>query len=185
MAIIDGYCTLTQLKARLDVPDAFEDATLDAAIEAASRAVDGMTGRGFGQTTETRAYTADWPDRIETGDLVSVTTLTVDGTVWDASAYELDGFGATATRIVATGASRFPVGQRKAVSVAGVFGWPAVPVAIREAALLLAARYFKRKDSPLGIQVGKQEFGNLSIPGRDPDVERLIQPYRVYAVVGA
>ena len=66
----------------------------------------------------------------------------------------------------------------------GTFGWSAVPDAVHEATLLVAARLFKRKDAPLGIQVGKPEFGNLSIPANDPDVTRLLAPYRRFALIG-
>lgn len=196
MAISNGYCTLAELKARLTIEtgDTADDATLEAVIEAASREIDGLCSRHFYSATETHYYEAEQWDEIEVDDLVSVTTLKTDEdqdrayeTTWGATDFELGpGDSAPYTRIYATptGAYAFPVGQRKAVQVVGTFGWPSVPDAVNEAALLVAARLFKRKDAPLGIQVGKPEFGNLSIPANDPDVTRLLAPYRRFALIG-
>ena len=56
------------------------------------------------------------------------------------------------------------------------FGWPAVPDDIHEAALILASRLYKRKDSPEGI-IGSAEWGVRNLSRRDPDVWNLIEPY--------
>lgn len=195
MAITNGYCTLDELKARLDIQlgDTTDDAMLENSIEAASRAVDGMCGRHFYSATETHYYAAEEWGEIEVDDIVSVSTLTTDNdgdrvyeTTWGATDFELGpGDSAPYTRIYATptGAYAFPF-DRKSIRIAGTFGWPSVPDAVREATLLLAARYHSRRNTPLGVQVGKPEFGNLSIPGKDPDVERLLAPYRKFALVG-
>lgn len=196
MAITNGYATLDELKARLSIElgDDTDDAVLEAVIESASRAVDGLCGRSFyAQAAQTRYYTVEDWDCIQTDDLVSVTTIKTDEdgdrvyeTTWAATDFELDPVtGPPYTRIYVTptGSYGFPWGRRT-VQIVGTFGWSSVPDAINEATLLLAARHFKRKDSPLGIQVGKPEFGNLSIPGNDPDVNRLLAPYRKFALVG-
>lgn len=190
--ITNGYCTTDDLKRHLDVYDVQDDVLLERAIEAGSRAVDGFCGRSFyQQPNTTRHYRADFADHVRTADLVSVSALVTDdgsgtyATVWDATDYQLDG-DEVVTRIYAAplGAHRFPVGLRRGVRVTGAFGWAEIPQSVQAATILLASRYFKRKDSPLGIQVGKPEFGALSIPGKDPDVERLLQPYRAYALIG-
>lgn len=194
MAIVNGYTTLDELKARFDVIDDKADAILEQTIEAASRQIDGMCGRHFYYATETHYYEADSWEYIETDDIVSVTTLATDedasrdyATSWGPTDFELGpGESEPYTRIYAAplGAYAFPVLQRRGVRVVGVFGWTAVPHAIREATLLSAARLFKRKDAPMGAQIGNQQLGALSIPGKDPDVMRLIEPYRKYAVIG-
>lgn len=56
------------------------------------------------------------------------------------------------------------------------FGWPAVPDDISEAALIQAARLFKRKDSPEGV-IGNAEWGVVRLSRRDPDVWNLIEQY--------
>lgn len=193
MAIENGYCTLADLKTRFDVLDSTDDTILEQNIEAASRQIDGMCGRHFYQEEATTHYYAaeDW-NQADVDDLVSVTTLSTDEdgdrvyeTVWGATDFELGpGDAAPYTRIYVTpnGMYAFPF-ERKSIQVVGVFGWSEVPHAIREATLLLAARLFKRKDSPMGAQIGNQQLGALSIPGKDPDVERLLAPYRKFALV--
>lgn len=195
--IVNGYATLDQLKAQLDIQtgDTGDDDLLERAIEAASRTIDDLCCRRFYAATATRYYAAESWDVIEVDDLVSVATLKTDEdqdrvyeTAWGPTDFELDpDDGPPYTRIYATptGSYAFPTWQRRAVEVTGSFGYAAsVPIAIEQACLLMAARYWKRKDAPLGIQVGKPEFGNLSIPGKDPDVEKLLMPYRRMALLG-
>ncbi len=196
MAIVNGYAGIDQLKASLDIQlgDTNDDDLLERAIEAASRSIDELCGRHFYSATETRYYEADGWDVIDVDDLVSVTSVKTDEdqdrvyeTTWAVTDFELDpSDGPPYTRIYATptGSYAFPVWQRRAVQVVGTFGWSAVPMPITQACLLMAARVWKRKDTPLGIQVGKPEFGNLSIPGKDPDVERLLMPYRKFMLIG-
>ncbi len=38
--------------------------------------------------------------------------------------------------------------------------------------------------APMGAQIGNPEQGALSIPGKDPDVDRLLMGYRRFALVG-
>ena len=195
MAITNGYATLTELKARLDITDSKDDTTLEQNVEAASRAVDGLCGRTFyQQTAQTRYFEAEDPDMIEVDDLVSVTTLKTDedgsrdyATSWAPTDFELEpASGPPFTRIYVapTGSYAFPILQRKAVQVVGTFGWSAVPDAVNEATLLLAARYYKRKDTPLGFQAGNAQFGAVQVRRDDPDVTVMLAPYRKYAVLG-
>ncbi len=51
------------------------------------------------------------------------------------------------------------------------------PADIVEATVLAVARLFRRKDAPLGI-VGSADFGVTNVVRSDPDVQRLIAPYR-------
>jgi hypothetical protein len=61
-----------------------------------------------------------------------------------------------------------------------VFGWPAVPRAIKQAAQLLAAEVFRRKDSPLGA-AGEGQF---VIHVTDNKLSKtLADPYRRNAVL--
>jgi hypothetical protein len=62
------------------------------------------------------------------------------------------------------------------VQVLGVFGWSAVPIAIRQATIILASRLFKRLDTPLGVSF--DELGALRVGRIDPDVEKLVGPYK-------
>jgi hypothetical protein len=63
------------------------------------------------------------------------------------------------------------------VKVTGTFGWPALPIDIKQACILLAMRQFKRYDSPLGV-AGFGDMGALRVGRTDPDVEALLSPYK-------
>ncbi len=53
------------------------------------------------------------------------------------------------------------------------------PAEVSEAAILMASRLWKRKDSPYGGTAGARRFGRVeATPGIDPDVEALLAPLR-------
>jgi hypothetical protein len=62
------------------------------------------------------------------------------------------------------------------VRVTARWGWPSVPDGVAQAAALLAARLYRRKDSPEGV-LGSSEWGAVRVARFDPDVEGLIAPY--------
>ena len=70
-----------------------------------------------------------------------------------------------------------PLGEGQ-LKVNAKWGYVAVP-AVKEVALLQAARYFKRKDAPFGI-AGADAMGNaMRLQSKlDPDVEALLGSYR-------
>jgi hypothetical protein len=84
-----------------------------------------------------------------------------------------------ATRIRAVDDYLFNVLDKEAtVRVTGVYGWSAVPTAIKQATVIQAARIFKRNDSPTGI-VGFGDMGAIRVGVQlDPDVKHLIDVYR-------
>jgi hypothetical protein len=193
MAVTNGYATLVEAKARLDIVGDSQNATIEQMIEAASRQIDGWCGRSFFVETATRTLTASYPDVLELDrDLLTVTSIATDAdgsrtyaTAWAAADYDLgDGppYGLIYTSPV--GAQAFPVG-RGTVRVTGTWGYAAeVPHAIREACLLLVGRLFKRRDAPFGV-AGSADHGQLlTLPGMDPDVKQLLMPYRRFGLVG-
>lgn len=190
MAIVNGYCTLAELKARLAITDSVDDGVLEAVIEAASRAIDNWTDRVFYATTATRYFTAEDGDLLFVDDLLAVTTLkTISqnsagtrtyGDTWAAADYDLEPFNSTPKtriRINPGGAYAFAT-EAKGVEIAGSWGYASTaPDAINEACLLQAARLFKRKDAPFGV-AGTPETGAMTLPRLDPDVRMLLEPYR-------
>ena len=112
-------------------------------------------------------------------------------TVWTTSDYQLEPLNGVAggltqpyTRLRAIGDYLFPVwsigntySNIAPVQIVGVFGWSAIPTAVRQACILLAMRQFKRYDSPLGV-AGFGDLGAIRVGRVDPDVEALLQPYR-------
>ena len=196
MAIVNGYCTLADLKAALRVQDSIDDSLLELAIESASREIDGYCERVFYSTSATRVYAPTNIYTVTTDDIISVTTLksSSDGVTyditWQTSDYQLEPLNGVAgglvtpfTRIRATGnylMPTFSVGTfyelEALIQVVGVFGWSAVPAAIRQATVILAMRLFKRLDSPMGVI--SNDLGSMRVGRVDPDVEALLSPFR-------
>jgi len=196
MAITNGYCTLADLKAALRVQDSIDDSLLELAIESASREIDGYCERVFYSTTGTRVYAPTNIYTVTTDDIISVTTLksSSDGVTyditWATSDYQLEplngvagGLSTPFTRIRATGnylMPSFSAGTfyelEALIQVMGVFGWSAIPAAIRQATVILAMRLFKRLDAPLGMI--SNDMGSMRVGRFDPDVEALVAPFR-------
>lgn len=193
MAITNGYCTLDELKNRLDLAGNESNAVLEQIVEAASRQIDGWCARSFYAETATRVVSASHAYEIVLDrDLISITSIATDDngdrvfeTAWSPTDWETMGDAPFAAIYTAqNGARAFPFGRNR-VQIAGVWGYAAtVPSPIREATLLLAGRLWKRKDAPFGI-AGSADHGELqTLPGMDPDVKQLIQPYRRFGLVG-
>ena len=197
MAISNGYCSLADLKAALRVQDSIDDSLLELAIESASREIDGYCERVFYSTSATRVYAPTNIYTVTTDDIISVTTLksSSDGVTyditWETSDYQLEPLnnvagglvGSPFTRIRATGSYLMPtfsVGtfyeNEALLQVVGVFGWSAIPAAIRQATVILAMRLFKRLDSPMGVI--SNDLGSMRVGRQDPDVEALVAPFR-------
>lgn len=191
MTITNGYATLAEVKARLSISDTTDDTTIEAVIESASRAIDGVTGRVFYATAATaRYFTADDATTLFLDDdLLSVDSLVTDHdgdrtyeVTWATTDYDLIPFNRTPyTRIAVApnGTNRWPAGIAKGVKITGSWGYNATgsyPDAINEAAIILATRFFKRKDAPFGV-LGTPEMGMARITAVDPDVRLLLRPY--------
>lgn len=203
MTITNGYCTLAELKAMLDIPVEFtdKDPLLERAVEGASRRIDGWCHRSFtaaataaGSATARvfSAYSATVlyvDDIANSNGLVVRTDDNADGVyerTWTSADYQLEPLNFTAKgepayRIMAV-ELLWPTWTAPApVQVTANWGWPSVPHDVREACLLLAGRQFKRGDSLLGV-AGFGDLGAMAVRSVDPDVQALLQPYRRMAV---
>lgn len=93
MAIVNGYCTLTQAKnfKRITSTDATDDSVIEEMIEEASRLIDAICNRWFYAYTQTRYF--DVPRGRELcldSDLLAITTLTNgDSTTIASTEYNL------------------------------------------------------------------------------------------------
>ena len=204
MAITNGYCSLADVKAAARITDTIDDSLLELSIESASREIDSYTERVFYQTGSAgtpvaRVYVPQDLYVVETDDIISVTTLKTDSngdgtfdTTFDVSDFQLEplnglagGIDTPFTRIRAVGTYLWPVyeprnvdANQASVQVTGVFGFATVPTAVRQACILSALRQYKRYESPTGV-LGFSDLGAVRVGTKlDPDVERMIQPYR-------
>lgn len=195
MAITNGYASLVEVKAALRITDSVDDTLLDMAVESASRLIDGYAGRQFYSSgTATRYFVAYDDFNVEVDDLangtVTITTAQdADGvfdTTWGTDDYQLeplngvlDGIAWPYNSIRAVGDYLWPItGGEALIKIQGTFGWPAVPIAIKQACIIQASRIFKRLDSPLGI-AGFGDLGAIRVSSQlDPDVAQLVMPYR-------
>jgi hypothetical protein len=197
LAITNGYCSLAELKAAARVSDSIDDSLMEIAIEAASREIDGHCNRVFYSTTGTRVYNPVDTFVTNTDDIISVTTLKTSSNAevydqtWQTTDFQLEPLNGVSgglvqpyTRIRAVGDYLFPIwsvgstyNNFAPVQVVGVFGWSAVPTAVKQACILLAMRQWKRYDSPLGV-AGFSDIAAIRVGRTDPDVEALLQPFK-------
>lgn len=199
MAIADGYCTLSDVKdaLRLGADDTFDDSLIEIAIESASREIDGYCERRFVSETATRLYIPTDSFLVDIDDLQALTTLKTspDGdafsVTWSDTDYQLEPLNGLAgglvtpyTRLRAIGEYLFPIwdprnvnAHEATVQLTGVFGWPSIPTAVRQACIILSMRLFKRLDSPLGA-VGMGDIGVIRVSRFDSDIESLLSPFR-------
>jgi len=198
VTITNGYCTLNELKEILRILDTVDDELLEARINEASRVIDQHCNRRFyaDSTASARLFTSIDGNTIFVDDISSTTGLVVksdsagDGTyattvaATDFQAEPLNAIvkGNPITSIAARLAGAFSMAAVPAgCQVTAKWGWPAVPDPVHSACLILAGRLVKRGDSLLGV-AGFGELGAITVRAIDPDVERMLRPYRIHVV---
>lgn len=196
------YISVADLEATLNVPSGSPgSADRQAAVTAASRAIDGICQRVFDpgsgpEDTESRFYTAEQAGVLEIDDLYCLTSLQTDdandgtfSTVWtrgvdfeliDLNA-ELDGEPWTHVQVRQGGAQLFMPGQLKGVEITGWFGWPAVPQDVVTATTLLASRVYElSRNAPLDVVIGVETM--IRLGSRIPNVMMLLSRYQRHKV---
>lgn len=201
MAITDGYATLSDVKAALRITDNVDDSLLEISIEAASREIDGWCERVFTSSTATRIYRPTDVFSVDVDDLQSITTLKTDSdgdgvfdVTWETTDYQLNplngiagGISTPYTQVRAIGEYLFPIYEPRnvnaneaSIQINGVWGWASIPTAVKQACIILSMRQFKRYDSPTGV-MGFGDLGVMRIGRVDPDIEKLLMPFRKMA----
>lgn len=188
------YATLAQLKNMITITDTDRDSTLADKLAAASRSIDNNTGRRFYLDTAVRARIFNPTRRLvqdedgwhllipDIGDLDGLVVETGRTGAWTDITSRIEP-GPTealdelkpATSLLMVGGT-WPSGAGRRVRVTARWGWPTVPDGVAEATKILAARLFKRKDSPEGV-LGSAEWGVIRLSRTDPDVYELIKNY--------
>lgn len=198
------YTSVEEVKSRLNITDTASDFELELAVQSAAQAINRYCGRFFYQVTETRTYMPYDIWNLPVDDLVSVTSMATDQDgdgVFEQSwtlntdfelAFGIWEFNQNVTgeprpytqirAINAVGGGKFfpytwPFSRLDRVQIIGVWGWPAVPYTVKQAAIQVASELFKLKDSPFGI-AGTSEFGMVRLPrGGNPYVASLLCDY--------
>lgn len=189
MTITNGYLTLDEAQDYIGQPSGATNPQLEDVVESVSRLIDGYCQRHFWQTDAgtTRLFTAVDLYVIQLGafnDLVSASAVTENGAA--VTGYRLEPRNTAGPETRPFTSIRRTVGYWQMseaddlweVAVTGVWGWPTVPAAVKQACRLQVARVFKRADSPLGV-AGFGEFGVVRVTQLDPDVKALLAPYRI------
>jgi hypothetical protein len=193
-----SYATLAEFKSSIGITDSTDDTPLQSVLDAADQLINNYvdTKVGFGITSsQTRYYTAERFDFVLTDPIVTVTTLAVDingdGTysqVWSANDYILAPRNAALdsrpyteidTSPFSTADYNFPVGYLE-VKVVGTFGWPSVPAAVKQAALIQAGAIWSSRTAPFGV-IGSQDLGGVlrMAAALHPEARILLEPYRL------
>lgn len=198
MATGDPYVSADDLAAYLRMDAPAEDLGFDLmsmSVASATAWVNEHTRRDFNlATTATARYFDTTGDTLMVDDIgdatITVATDTAQNggytTAWATSDFQVNPLDALAiyepiTSLIAVGSYTFPQAafrRRGLVKVTARWGWPAVPDAIKQATLILAATLFKRHESPTGI-LGGGDFGTIRVGTIvDPHVTMLLAPYR-------
>lgn len=193
----DTYCTLGELKAYLAISGATHDQALEDAIASASRTIDQCTGRRFYADTSATARIY-YPDSLwlcDVDDISTTTSLAIatdagnDGTyetTWATTDYQLEPINGVQDgesgwpywRIRAVAGRTFPCvyrDERAPVQVTAKWGWPSVPVGVRQACKMLGAEIHKLADAPFGV-AGFDSYGVVRVR-ENPRIAKLLNPY--------
>jgi hypothetical protein len=188
----DLYTDLETVKSSLGKITADDrDELINNAIRSACRWIDRRTGRRFyaDQAATARTFPIVGQSLYRDGEQVLLVDDIADETglavatgrtgAWtvvtgcETGPDNALAYGRAVTEIRA-GSGWLPASGR--IQVTARWGWPAVPDEIAQAAQLLAARLYRRKDSPQGV-LGSSEWGVTRVSRVDPDVEALIGPF--------
>jgi hypothetical protein len=190
-----SYATLAELKSSLGITDSVDDTPLQAVLDATDNLINNFcdTKVGFGQTaSQTRYYTTNSILYVITDPIVSVSELKTDNTgmgtwdvTWNSTDYilapknaALDSRPYTEIDTNVAQVQLFPT-RYIGVKVTGVFGWPSVPPAVKQAELIQAGAVWASRTSPFGV-IGSADLGGILRQNRalHPEAQILLEPYR-------
>ncbi len=180
------YCTVDEFKSYLGIDDPLDDDELAFAITAASRAIDKSCNRQFGLSdgVESRLYQANHHPSgkfiVNVDDIYSTVGLVVsaDSVTLAATDYTLKPLNAVVLDLPFTHLETNISADSWAFTTSK-WGWAATPSAIKQATLIQASRFFKRRESPFGV-AGSPDMGSeLRLLNKlDPDVALICSSYR-------
>ena len=193
-----AYTSQALVKAYLGIPSATssENTAIDNAIAAADAEIDQITGRTFvvpsGATAKTFIPYDDYTLYVDdvgqlTGLVVKEDTNldgTYDTTLTITTDYVVNGNNAPYRVIRRVDGDMWPRDRygRPTVEVTAFYGYGmAVPDQIKQCSLVIAARLYQRRSSPLGFQAGSVDVGFVRISRTDPEVIALLRGLKLPA----
>ena len=202
MAIVNGYATLTQIKAYMSISDNTDNDLLEDLVESASRSIDRIANRRFylDSTASARLYRAYSNIFVYVDDIGTTSNLVVavdengNGTYSKTltlnTDYILDPLTSQSLNrpftqlTMVSNTESWPIfpgitsnGLRPGVQVTARWGWPSVPDDINMACLILTADLYKRKDAPGGI-LGLGDLGVVRMSPIGRDVTAMVRAYK-------
>jgi len=196
MAITNGYLTLVEFKAGLEMTSMLLDPLAEECIETASRDIDGALKRRFyaDSVATARVFASAGSDRVYVDDMWAAPTLVKSddadtgayGTTWTVTTdYVLDppnGIGPNGqpgwpyTSLVAVAGRYFPYICRPFnVQVTAKWGWAAVPTDVKNACRRLAQMRYEARNAPFGV-AGIGDMGAVRIKSQ-PILDELARTY--------
>lgn len=183
------YTSLASVKESLSKEtDDTRDDLVELAIRAASRKIDQVTGRRFyaDRTTSTRTFPVagrtfpgPYGTAVRVDDIASATGLLVEGGTGGAYSSLATFYPGPDNAITYGQPIQYVMADPDfysaitGVRITAKWGWPSVPDEVVLATQLLAARLYRRKDSPQGV-LTSGDWGSVRVSRVDPDVEALI-----------
>ena len=193
-----AYTSQALVKAYLGIPSATssENTAIDNAIAAADAEIDQITGRTFvvpsGATAKTFIPYDDYTLYVD--DVAQLTGLVVkedtslngtyDTTLTITTDYVVDGNNAPYRVVKRVDGDTWPRDRygRPTVEVTAFYGYGmAVPDQIKQCSLVIAARLYQRRSSPLGFQAGSVDSGFIRVSRTDPEVIALLRGLKIPA----
>jgi hypothetical protein len=190
-----NYTTLADVKASLGIPSGStgEDTFITAAINAAELEINNYCGRTFvvDGAASARVFQPYDGVKVLLDDFYTATGLVVktdtsnDGTYATTLTIDTDFIyngNSAPFNILYNVSGAFPryLNARPTVQVTAKWGYEAtVPAAVSQAALIMGARLFQRRSSPLGVMAGVvNDFGPIRVNKLDPDFRSLLAGFR-------
>jgi hypothetical protein len=184
------YCSLPQVKAQLGKETEDErDDLIELAIRSASRKIDQLTGRRFYADTvatarvfplSQRLFASPYGQAVRVDDISSLTGMLVGGGTAGGSYTTISAYFVGPDNALVLGqpityiqADTLVYTGINSIQVTARWGWPTVPDEVESACVLLAARLYRRKDSPQGV-ISSADWGSVRVSRVDPDVEALL-----------
>jgi hypothetical protein len=184
------YCTVDEYRASRMIPDSLDDAEIGRVISVASREVDNHCGRVFYQDAapSARHFVPPSGDTLIVDDISTTTglvvvdfgrTLVLDS---DFGLFPTDGVTNSGeagpyyklTKFYNVG--WFQAGKGATVTVTAQWGWPAVPVVVKDACMAVVADRLMGRNNSFGV-IGLDTGAAVRVRG-NVTVEHALRTYR-------